>query len=48
VCVNGLGFTLHVSVNPIMKFIYTLCKSKSLISIYVCVNINIKHKMFRV
>jgi hypothetical protein len=26
-----------------MKFIYTSCKSKSLISIYVCVNVDIKH-----
>jgi len=24
--VNGLELTLHVSANPIMKFIYTSCK----------------------
>jgi hypothetical protein len=31
VCVNGLGLTLHVNVNPIMKFIFTLgkCKNKN-------------------
>jgi hypothetical protein len=28
VCVNGLGLTLHVSENDIMKFIYALCKCK--------------------
>jgi hypothetical protein len=28
VCVNGLGLTLRVSVNSIMKFIYTPCKCK--------------------
>ncbi len=26
--VNGLGLTLHAIVNPIMKFIYILCKCK--------------------
>jgi hypothetical protein len=26
--VNGLGLTLHVSVNPIKKFIYTPCECK--------------------
>jgi len=24
VCVNGLGLTLHVNVNPLMKFIYNV------------------------
>jgi hypothetical protein len=36
VCGNGLGFTLHVNVNLIMKFIYTL--NECLIFIYVHVN----------
>ncbi len=32
--VNGLGPELRVSVNPIMKFIYTLCKCMKLILIH--------------
>jgi hypothetical protein len=26
--VNGFGLTLYVSVNPMIKFIYILCKCK--------------------
>ncbi len=37
VCINGLRITLHVSVNPIMKFIYTSCKC--IIFIYIHVNV---------
>ncbi len=37
--VNGMGLTLHVSVNPIMKFIYTSCKCKYIIFIYIRVNV---------
>ncbi len=33
--VNGLGLELRVSVNPIMKFIYTLCKCIKFIFIHV-------------
>ncbi len=40
VCVNSLGF---ISVNFIMKFIYTLCKC--IIFIYICVGINVEYKM---
>ncbi len=39
VCVNGLGFTLCVSVNLIMKFSYTSWKCKCLISIYIHVSV---------
>jgi hypothetical protein len=28
-----------------MKFIYTLCKYMCLISIYICVSVNVEHKM---
>jgi hypothetical protein len=43
--INGLGFTMHVSVNPIMKFIYTLCKC--IISIYVYVCANVEHATYK-
>jgi hypothetical protein len=43
VCVNGLGLTLRVSVNPIMKFIYTPSKCKRIIFIYI--HINVKYEM---
>jgi len=37
VCVNGLGLTLHVNVNSIMKFICTPCTCKNnYISIILC------------
>jgi hypothetical protein len=39
--VNGLGLTLRVSVNPIMKFIYTPCKCKCIIFIYIRVTVKI-------
>ncbi len=39
---NGLSLTLYVNVNPIMKFIYTLCKCKSIIFIYIRVSVSIK------
>jgi len=42
-CMQWLRLIFHVNVNPIMKFIYTLCKF--LISIYIHVNVNIKHEM---
>ncbi len=43
--VNGLGLTLHVNVNPTMKFIYMPCKCKRIICIYICVIVNIAYKM---
>jgi hypothetical protein len=42
---NGLGLTIHVNVNPIMKFIYTLCKC--IISIYVCLSVNVEHATYK-
>jgi hypothetical protein len=42
--VNGLGLTLCVSVNPIMKFIYTLCMCKCIISIYIHVSVNVEYE----
>jgi hypothetical protein len=39
--VNGLGLTVRVSVNPIMKFIYTLCKCKCIEFIYIRVSVKI-------
>jgi hypothetical protein len=41
VYVNGLGFTLRVNVNPIMKFIYIMCNCKHMIFIYICVNVSV-------
>ncbi len=43
VSVNGLGFTLCVRVNLIIKFIYVFSKCKCLIFIYVCVSVNVEH-----
>jgi hypothetical protein len=40
--VNGLGLTLCVNVNPIMKFIYISCKCKCIISIYIHIHVNVK------
>jgi hypothetical protein len=40
--VNGLGLTLPVSVNPIMKFIYTSCKC----IIFIYIHINVKSCKF--
>ncbi len=42
--VNCLGLTLCVRVNPIMKFIYTLCKYKCIIFIYIHVSVNVKYE----
>ncbi len=39
VCVNGLSLTLRVSVNSIMKFIYTPCKRNSIMFIYIHVSV---------
>jgi hypothetical protein len=43
--VNGLGFTFRVNVNPILKFIHTLCKCKCIKFIYVRLSANVKYKM---
>ncbi len=45
--VNGLGLTVLVSVNPIMKCIYTLCKCKCINFIYIHVRVsaNVKYKI---
>jgi hypothetical protein len=43
--VNGLGLTLHVSVNPIMKFIYILCKCLIFIYNHVSVIVHVEHEM---
>ncbi len=45
--VNGLGLTLRVSVNPIMKFIYTMCKCKCIKFIYICVSVNVEYEMWK-
>ncbi len=43
--INGLGLTLdHVSINPIMKFVYTLCRCKCIIFIYIHVNVSVHVK----
>jgi hypothetical protein len=42
--VKGLGLTLRVSVNPIMKIIYTPCKCKCIIFIHIRVSVNVEYK----
>jgi hypothetical protein len=46
VSANGLVLTLHVNVNPIMKFIYIMCNFKHIIFIYihVSVSVNVEYK----
>ncbi len=46
VCVNGLGLTLCVNVNPIMKFIYIMCNCKHItfICIRVSVSVNVEYE----
>jgi len=39
--VNGLELTFYVSVNPIMKFIYTPCKCIIFNYLHLNVNVNI-------
>ncbi len=42
--VNGLGLTFHVSISPILKFIYTPCKCIIFIYIRVNASVNIKYE----
>ncbi len=44
-CVNGLRLTVCLSVNPLMKFVYTLCKCKYIIFIYICISVNVEYEM---
>ncbi len=42
---HGLGLTLRVTVNSIMKLIYTPCKCKCIKFIYICVSVNVEYEM---
>jgi hypothetical protein len=45
VCVSGLGLAVCLSVNPLMKFVYTMCKCKYIIFIYIRISVNVEYEM---